>query len=270
MAPTDIASGQGTRRFGRINWLGLFTLSEREIQRFMAVWTQTLLAPLATAALFLAVFTLAIGQNRGPIMGVSFTEFLAPGLLMMTVIQNAFANTSSSIMISKVQGNIVDTLMPPLSAGELMLGYLAGALARGLLVAVVIALGLVLVLGHGLAHPLWLLAFVTVGSLFLGAVGVVAAIWSNKFDQIAAITNFVVTPLAFLSGTFYAQDALPEAMRIASHVNPVFYLIDGARYGMIGASDSSPVLGLGLTTAATLAVSAVGWWWLRTGYRLKA
>ena len=137
----------GERRFGRINWLGLQTLAGREIKRFLVVWTQTLLAPLVTAGLFLMIFTIAIGPQRGDVMGVPFTTFIAPGILMMTVIQNAFANTSSSIVISKVQGNIVDTLMPPLSGGELVLGYLGGAIARGALVALGIGLGMVLFLG---------------------------------------------------------------------------------------------------------------------------
>jgi ABC-2 type transport system permease protein len=234
----------GSRRFGRVNWLGLYTLAMREVMRFVSVWTQTLLAPLVTAALFLVIFTIAIGPGRGDVMGVSFTAFIAPGILTMTVIQNAFANTSSSIVISKVQGNIVDTLMPPLSAGELVLGYLAGGIVRGLLVAVAIGLGILLVLGIAIAHPLWTLVFVLLGSAMMGAVGIVAGVFANKFDQMAAITNFIVTPLAFLSGTFYSVSALPPVLYEITHVNPVFYLIDGVRFGVLGVSDSSPWLGL--------------------------
>lgn len=259
----------GERRFGRVNWIGLHTLALRETRRFLAVWTQTLAAPLVTAGLFLAIFTLAIGPARGPVMGVDFTTFLAPGILMMTVIQNAFANTSSSIVIAKVQGNIVDTLMPPLSAGELVAGFLAGAAARGLAVAVLLALALWPALGLVPAHPLWLVLVTLVGACMLGALGMVAGIMSNKFDQIAAITNFVVTPLAFLSGTFYTLDALPRWMQAVSHANPVFYLIDGARYGYLGRSDSDPLLGLGIVTLTTAALSALAWWWFRIGYRLK-
>ena len=179
----------GNRRFGRVNWLGLYTLALREVMRFVSVWTQTLLAPLVTAALFLLIFSIAIGPNRGEVLGVSFTAFIAPGILMMTVIQNAFANTSSSIVISKVQGNIVDTLMPPLSAGELVIGYLAGGLVRGLAVALAIGLGILLVLGIPIVHPLWALAFVILGSTLMGAVGLVAGIFANKFVQMAEITN---------------------------------------------------------------------------------
>lgn len=261
--------GLGVRRFGRVNWLGLQTLVEREIRRFGAVWTQTLLAPLVTAGLFLMIFTFAIGPRRGDVMGVPFASFLAPGLMTMTVIQNAFANSSSSIMVAKVQGNIVDTLMPPLSGGELVLGYLAGGVGRGLLVALAIGAGLFLVLGIAPAHPLFALAFVLLGAAFMSGVGIVAGIFANKFDQMAAITNFIVTPLAFLSGTFYSVEALPPALYAISHVNPVFYLIDGVRFGMIGVSDSAPALGLAVGAAATLAVCLLAWLMLARGYRLK-
>ncbi len=260
----------GTRRFGRMNWLGLYTLARREILRFTAVWSQTLLAPLVTAGLFLLIFSIAIGARRGEVMGVPFTTFIAPGILMMTVIQNAFANTSSSIMISKVQGNIVDTLMPPLSAVELVVGYIVGGVARGFAVAVCITLALWLVLGIVPAHVGWLVVFVVLGAAFLGGLGMIAAIFAQKFDQMAAITNFIVTPLAFLSGTFYSVEALPPVLWVISHVNPVFYLIDGVRYGMIGVSDSAPLLGLLVSSGSVAAVVAVAWWMFRTGYRLKS
>jgi ABC-2 type transport system permease protein len=260
----------GTRRFGRVNWLGLYTLASREMQRFLAVWTQTLMAPLVTAGLFMLIFSIAIGPRRGDVMGVSFTTFIAPGILMMTVIQNAFANTSSSIVISKVQGNIVDTLMPPLSGAEMVLGYLAGGIGRGLFVAMAIAIGLWAVLGIIPQYPLLALAFAALGGAFLGALGIVAGIFANKFDQMAAITNFIITPLAFLSGTFYSVEALPPFLNTITHFNPIFYLIDGARYGMIGVSDSPPMLGLAVGLASTLAISVAAWAMLARGYRLKA
>ena len=216
------------------------------------------------------IFSIAIGSGRGDVLGVSFTTFIAPGILMMTVLQNAFANTSSSIVIAKVQGNIVDTLMPPLSPLEMVLGYLAGAVARGLIVAVVIALGLWLFLDITIAHPVWALTFAILGALFLGGLGIVAGIFANKFDQMAAITNFVVTPLAFLSGTFYSVQALPPGLREFTQFNPVFYLIDGGRYGVIGVSDSNPVLGLLVGLVATMTVTSIAWFMLARGYRLKA
>ncbi|MEM6635457.1 MAG: ABC transporter permease [Pseudomonadota bacterium] len=260
----------GVRRFGPVNWLGLFTLIERETIRFLSVWTQTILAPLVTAGLFLAIFTLAIGAQRGTVMGVPFGTFLAPGLMMMTVIQNAFANTSSSLMISKVQGNIVDTLMPPLSPGELVAGFVLGGVARGVIVALAIILAMVLFLGSSLANPLWVLVFVVIGSAFLAAAGLVAAIVAVKFDHMAAITNFIVTPLAFLSGTFYSAEALPGVMRQFIHLNPVFYFIDGARYGILGVSDSSPWLGLAVSLLSTAALLYATWLLFRSGYRLKS
>ncbi len=261
---------QDARRFGAVNWMGLYTLAQRETQRFMAVWTQTVLAPLVTAGLFLLIFNIAIGPSRSDVMGVPFLTFLAPGIMMMTVIQNAFANTSSSMVVAKVQGNIVDTLMPPLSPLEILLGYLAGGIVRGVLIALAVAVALVLVLGLIPHHPLIALIFVILGGAFMGALGLLAGIYANKFDQMAAITNFIVTPLAFLSGTFYSVQALPPVLNAISHVNPVFYLIDGLRYGMIGVSDSSAWLGMAICTVATLLLSALTWQMLRTGYRLKA
>ena len=272
--PRDAAAipdpAPGARRFGRVNWLGTWTLAEREVRRFTAVWTQTLLAPLVTAGLFLLIFTIAVGERRGEVMGVSFLHFLAPGILMMTVIQNSFANVSSSIVISKVQGNIVDTLMPPLSAVELVAGYLAGGILRGLVVAVAIALTLFPFIGLGVHDPVMALLWVALGGAFLGTLGLVAAVFANKFDQIAAITNFIVTPLSFLSGTFYSLDTMPPLLRTLSHLNPVFYLIDGLRHAVLGVSDSAPGLGLLVVGGATLAVGTLAWWMFRTGYRLKA
>ena len=267
---TTLAASMGERRFGRVNWLGTWTLMEREVRRFMNVWSQTVMAPLINAGLLLMIFTIAIGPGRGDVMRVPFMTFLAPGILTMTVIQNAFANTSSSMASAKVQGNIVDTLMPPLSAGELLVGYIFGSFARGMIVAAVIALGAFLFLGVGMQNPLWVLTFVLLGSIFMGGLGLIAGIFANKFDQLSAISNFVVTPLAFLSGTFYSIDALPAVMQTLCHINPFFYIIDGVRFGMIGVSDSSPWLGLSIVSVACVVVMAVCWQWLNRGYRLKA
>ena len=260
----------GVRRFGRVNWLGLHTLARREIMRFMNVWQQTIFAPLMTSALFVVVFALALGQNRGEVMGLPYLAFLGPGILMMTVIQNAFANTSSSIISAKMQGNIVDTLMPPLSAGEILAGYLAGALVRALIVAGAIGLGMALVIGQGIAHPAWALAFVVLGALLMGGLGLLGGIVAQKFDHMAAITNFIVTPLSFLSGTFYSVQALPEPVRPLAHWNPIFYLIDGARYGFAGVSDAPALRGFLVCGLAVALVLALAWRWLDRGYRMKA
>ncbi len=265
----SIRMQRGERRFGRWNHLGVWTLYVREVQRFVKVWTQTLAAPMATAALFMVVFTLAFGGDRGDVAGFDFATFIAPGLVMMSVIQNAFANTSSSLMISKVQGNIVDSLMPPLSAGELTLGYAAGGATRGLMVAISVAILIFPFTGAGLAQPIWALAFVVMGGLMLSLIGVAAGIAAEKFDQMAAITNFVVTPLSFLSGTFYSIDVLPEPFWTISHLNPFFYLIDGFRYGVLGAGDASPWLALAVTAVVNVALWAVCWRMFQTGYKLK-
>ncbi|MEO1493712.1 MAG: ABC transporter permease [Pseudomonadota bacterium] len=259
----------GQRQFGRINWLGLQTLVQREVQRFLNVWTQTVMAPVITAVLFMTVFTLAFGARRGDVAGVSFTEFLAPGILMMTVIQNAFANTSSSIMIAKIQGNIVDTLMPPLSAGEILVGYVAGGAIRGIACASAVMVVVYPWAGIWPAHPLWMLWFVLSASVMLSLLGVLAAIYADKFDQMSLITNFVITPLSFLSGTFYSIASLPGAFQTASHLNPFFYLIDGVRYGALGIGDSNPWVGFVVTLAITAALAGVAWRWLSSGYRLK-
>ena len=264
----------GVRRFGRVNWLGLGMLGLRETRRFMAVWQQTVLAPLMMAGLFLTVFALAFGPGaqsggRANIMGLPYLAFLAPGILMMSVIQNAFANTSSSIVIAKVQGNIVDTLMPPLSAGELVAGYLAGSVARALMVAVLIGAAMTLVLGTPPVHPLWALGFVVMGAVMMGGLGILAGIWANKFDQMATITNFVITPLSFLSGTFYSVEVLSPPFRAATHWNPIFYLIDGARYGFAGASDASPWQGLAVCGGVTALVLIACWRLFDSGTRMK-
>ena len=260
----------GERRFGRWNTLGTQTLALREIRRFTSVWTQTLAAPMATALLFMLIFVLALGDRRGDVMGMPFAQFLAPGIVMMTVIQNAFANTSSSIVISKVQGNIVDTLMPPLSASEIMVGYVAGGVARGVLVAVAVALVVFPFAAVWPANPIWTLVFVLLGATMMSLVGILAGIYAEKFDQMAAITNFIVTPLSFLSGTFYSLETLPPAMSIISHANPVFYVIDGFRYGVLGQSDSSPWLGVLVCVGVCAVIAAICWRFFATGYRLKS
>ena len=260
----------GVRRFGAVNWLGLWTLYKREVLRFVSVYSQTILAPMATSVLFMIVFTLAFSARRGPVEGVPFEMFLAPGVLMMAVIQNAFANTSSSVLISKVQGNIVDTLMPPLSPGEILTGYALGGATRGLACALAIGALIFPAVGVGLAAPLWALAFAVQGSLMLALLGLLAGIYSEKFDQMAAITNFVITPLSFLSGTFYSIRVLPEPFLTLSHLNPFFYLIDGFRHGALGVADADPWLGLGVTTALNAALWWLAYRWIATGYRLKS
>lgn len=259
----------GVRQFGRVNWIGLYTLTEREVMRFVSVWTQSLLAPVVTAALFVVIFNVAFGAQRGAMAGVPFLSYIAPGICMMMVIQNAFNNSSSSLLLAKIQGNIVDTLMPPLSAAELVAGYAAASVARGAMVAALIVLAIFVPVGLGIAHPLWAAGFVLLASLLLGLIGLMVGILVEKFDQLNAFTNFVVTPLSFLSGTFYSIEALPPTMRSITMFNPIHYLIDGMRYGVLGVSDTDPATGLAVNLALCVVTAGLCWQWLRTGYRLK-
>ena len=260
----------GIRRFGAVNWIGLGALIAREVRRFTSIYPQTVLAPVLTSALFMLVFTLAFGERRGDVAGIGFGAFLAPGILMMSVIQNAFANSSSSIVVAKIQGNIVDTLMPPLSPGELLAGYALGGATRGVVCAVATGVVIFPFAGVGLAHPLWAAGFILSGSLMLALMGVLAGIYADKFDQMSAITNFAITPLSFLSGTFYSISVLPEPFLTLCRFNPFFYLIDGFRYGTVGVSDADPALGLAVTLAVNVVLAAIGWRWFQRGYRLKS
>jgi len=237
----------------------------------MKVAMQTLAAPVITSILFLMVFSVAIG-NRSPLSGgVDFVTFLIPGLVMMTVLQNAFANTSSSIVVSKVQGNIVDLLMPPLGPGELLAGLAAGGITRGIMVGIVAAICLAVLGGLGLpSQPLVAMAFLFLGSLLMSFAGILAGIMANKFDEMAAITNFVIQPLAFLSGTFYSVNRLPAPFDTIAGLNPVFYAIDGFRYGMIGVADRSVVIGLIGLTVLNVALGYVCYRVLCSGWRLKS
>jgi ABC-2 type transport system permease protein len=238
--------------------------------RYLAIWQQTIFAPLITAGLFLLVFSIAIGPDRSDVMGFSYIVFLAPGLLMMTVIQNSFANTSSSMLSAKVMGSIVDTLMPPLSPVEMTIGYLAGGVGRGLIIGLVLCLAMGVTLGVWIVHPIWTFIFVVSGGMFMGALGLIGGIYANKFDQMAAISNFIVTPLAFLSGTFYSIRALPEVLQPLIYLNPMFYIIDGGRYGVLGVSDGSPWVAFLLVCLANTLAVFLSWYWFKKGYRLKS
>jgi ABC-2 type transport system permease protein len=261
---------QPPRRLNAVNWLGLWTLYVREVRRFVKVATQTVLAPLVTTMLFLAIFSLALGRGDAAMGGVPFLVFLAPGLIMMAMVQNAFANTSSSLMIAKIQGNIVDVLMPPLSPGELTLGFAAGGVSRGLAVGLAVGLAMWAVVPMPIHDPGFILFHAVAASLLLSFIGVLGGVWSEKFDHLAAVTNFVITPFAFLSGTFYSVERLPAFWYVVAHLNPFFYMIDGFRYGFIGHADGSLAAGIAVMTIANLALAWLTHRLFATGYRLKA
>jgi ABC-2 type transport system permease protein len=253
-----------------LNLIGLWTLYLKEVRRFFKVPGQTLAAPVVTTLMFLLIFSLALGRSGRVIEGLPFLEFLAPGLVMMAVIQNAFANTSASIVIGKIQGNIVDVLMPPLRPGELMFGIVAGGVTRGLLVAVVVTLAMLPAVSIGLAHPLLVLYYALSGSLMLALLGLLAGIWAERFDQMATVTNFVVTPLSFLSGTFYSIAQLPGPFLVAAYLNPFFYLIDGLRFGFTGHADGPILIGAIAVAAVNLGLWLLAHALIARGYRLKA
>jgi ABC-2 type transport system permease protein len=253
-----------------LNLIGLWTLYLKEVRRFLKVPGQTLLAPVVTTLMFLLIFALALGRSGRTIEGMPFLQFLAPGLIMMAVIQNAFANTSASILIGKIQGNIVDLLMPPLRPAELMFGLVAGGVTRGLVVAVVVTLAMLPTVSLGIAHPLLVLFFALSGSLMLALLGLLGGLWAERFDQMATVTNFVITPLSFLSGTFYSIAELPGPFLLAAHLNPFFYLIDGLRFGFTGHADGSIVIGAIAVSAVNLALWLLAHALIARGYHLKA
>jgi ABC-2 type transport system permease protein len=258
------------RQFGAVNWLGFWTLYVREVRRFLKVSTQTIVAPVVTTLLFLAIFLLALGGQQRHVGDIPYAEFLAPGLIMMAMAQNAFANTSSSLMIAKVQGNIVDVLMPPLTAGEFTWGFTLGGVTRGVFVGFVVGFTMALFVPIHIAAPGFVIFHAIAASLLLSVLGVLGGIWADKFDHIAAVTNFVVTPLSFLSGTFYSIEKLPPPWHELALLNPFFYMIDGFRYGFIGHADGPIWVGVAVMTGINAALLALCHVLVARGYKLKA
>jgi ABC-2 type transport system permease protein len=263
------ATPPAPRAYHGANWEGLRTLYVREVRRFWKVGTQTLLAPVVTALLYMLVFVVAVRGAAPPMQGVAFAEFVAPGLIMMQILSNAFANSSSSLLQAKMNGLIGDFIMPPLSASEQVAGFTLGAATRGVVVGAVTALAVLPFTPIGVAH-LWAIVYFGLGaSLIMGMLGLMAAIWSVKFDHIAAVGNFIIMPMTFLSGTFYVVARLPEPFRTASRFNPFFYLISGFRYGFIGHADGSLLAGVITTAVLCVVLAAICLWMFVTGYRLK-
>ncbi len=248
---------------------GPWTLFKKELLRFWRVGFQTVAAPVMTALLYLLIFSHVLGSRVVVYPGVPYTVFLIPGLIMMSVLQNAFANSSSSLIQSKVMGNIIFVLLTPLSYIEFFSAFLAASIIRGLCVGFSIYLVSMCFIDLPLNHPWIILAFAVFGSGMLGAFGIIAGLWAEKFDQMAAFQNFVIMPLSFLSGVFYSIHSLPPLWQTVSHFNPFFYMIDGFRYGFFGMSDISPWFSLSVVIASFITLSLVTIGMLRAGYKLR-
>jgi ABC-2 type transport system permease protein len=249
---------------------GARTLFHKEILRFWKVSFQTVAAPVLTAVLYLLVFGHVL-QNRVQVFqGVGYTSFLIPGLVMMSVLQNAFANSSSSLIQSKITGNLVFLLVTPLSHWAWFAAYVGASMVRGLVVGAGVFVATVWFAPPSVAEPWWILIFATLGAGLMGSLGLIAGLWAEKFDQMAAFQNFIVMPMTFLSGVFYSVHSLPAFWLAVSHLNPFFYMIDGFRRGFFGASDVSPWISLGVVGLSFLAVAGLALRLLATGYKLRA
>ena len=254
-----------------VNWGGLKTLYIKEVRRFFKVQLQTVWAPAITTLLYLAIFTIALGGSGRSVMGVRFADFIAPGLIVMAMMQNAFANSSFSLLVGKIQGNIVDYLMPPLSTGELIAGLVGAAVTRAFLVGFAVWLAMLLWPGVsvGVVHPLLVFWFALMGALLLSFLGLLTSLWAEKFDHAAAVTNFVVTPLSLLSGTFYSVRQLAPSFQAVSHANPFFYVISGFRAGFLGMSDSPLWVGAVGLLVLNLLLWAACYALLKSGWKIK-
>ena len=254
-----------------VNWGGLTTLYIKEVRRFFKVQTQTVWAPAVTTLLYLVIFTVALGRSGRMIMGVPFASFLAPGLIVMAMIQNAFANSSFSLLVGKIQGNIVDYLMPPLSTGELIAGLIGAAVTRAFMVGFAVWLAMLLWPGVSvdIRRPDLVLWFGLMGALLLSFLGLLTSVWAEKFDHAAAVSNFVVTPLSLLSGTFYSVHQLSPTFQAVSHANPFFYIISGFRAGFLGTSDSPLWIGATALLAVNVLLWAACYGLLKSGWKIK-
>ena len=249
---------------------GWQTLLYKEVLRFWKVGFQTVAAPVLTAMMYLLIFGHVLEDHVKVYDTIRYTAFLVPGLVMMSVLQNAFANSSSSLIQSKIMGNLVFLLLTPLSHRSWFVAYVGSSIVRGLVVGAGVLVVAVWFAPLGFAAPLWIITFAVLGAALMGALGLIAGLWAEKFDQLAAFQNFIIMPMTFLSGVFYSIQSLPAFWQSASHLNPFFYMIDGFRYGFFGVSDASPWLSLGIVGSALAGVSLVAMHLLRTGYKIRS
>ena len=251
------------------NFISIWTLFKKEVYRFIKVGIQTVIGPAISSLLFLAIFTLALGRTVNSINGVALAEFIAPGLIMMTMLQNSFANSASSIGQAKFQGNIVDILMAPLGDLELTIGYIGGSIARGLICGIVTTFGILLIIPLQIHSFSTLIFYSFMGCLMMGSLGTMVGIWADKWDQQQGVTNFIVLPLTFLSGTFYSISRLPEFWQNFSMANPLYWMINGLRYATLGIADTSHELSLGISIIFALVFSSLASYMFSKGYRIK-
>jgi len=258
----------GERRFG-INWVGVYTLYIKETLRFLSVFGQTIVGPVVTSILFLAVISLALGEDRPNVLGVSFIEFLAPGLIAMQVIQQAFSHSSSSLLMGKVMGNIVDLIGAPLSSAEVTFAVIFASVTRALIITIISILAFSLMIEIEIKNYLIFFIYLFLSSFIMGAAGFIAGLWADKFDHMATVTNFIIVPLSFLSGTFYSVERLPNFLNYLSHYNPFFHMIDGFRYSFINNMDGSFKFGLIYLTIFSILTWLIAFQLYKKGYKIK-
>tara|TARA_Y100000590_G_scaffold298290_1_gene336271 strand:- start:397 stop:1206 length:810 start_codon:yes stop_codon:yes gene_type:complete len=258
----------GNRRFG-INWVGVYSLYLKETLRFLTVFGQTVVGPIITAVLFLLVISLAIGEARSNVLGVTFIEFLAPGLIAMQIIQQAFSHSSSSLLMGKIMGNIVDLIGAPLSAGEVSLSIILAAVTRAIVIALISVIIFSLIINIEIKHYLFFILYLFLSSFIMGAAGFIAGLWADKFDHMATVTNFIIVPLSFLSGTFYSIERLPEYLNKLSYYNPFFHMIDGFRYSFIGNLDGSLSFGIIYLSLLSFIIWLIAYLLYKKGYKIK-
>ena len=259
----------GVRRFGLVNWVGAYSLYKKEVLRFLIVSGQTLVGPILTSILFLVVISLAIGDERSDVLGVPYIEFLANGLIMMQVIQQSFSHSSSSVMMGKIMGTIVDIINSPLSAAEITISLVLASITRGLSIALISTIIFVFFLDLTIQNYfLWFL-YLFLAGLFLGSAGIIAGLYADKFDQMATVTNFIIVPLSFLSGTFYSIEKLPNILKGLSYYNPFFHMIDGFRYSFIGQLDGSLKFGIFFLSIVSTITWYLAYFLFKKGYKIK-
>ncbi len=258
----------GIRRFG-INWIGVYSLYLKETLRFLTVFGQTIVGPIITAILFLLVISLAIGNERSNVLGVTFIEFLAPGLIAMQIIQQSFSHSSSSLLMGKVMGNIIDLIGAPLSAGEVSLSIILASVTRAVIIAMISVIFFSLIIEIEIKNYFFFILYLFLTSFIMGAAGFIAGLWADKFDHMATVTNFIIVPLSFLSGTFYSIDRLPEFLNKLSYYNPFFHMIDGFRYAFIENLDGSLNFGIIYLSILSFVIWFIAYLLYKKGYKIK-